>query len=269
MNKATVYWSSLSSIRVIPILLFIMLLVTSCDFPGFGQKPACGQSVLKIGDITYEIKETKTKSDGSLKISQKTPDIAYWVNQTATNYVFALSPTAENLALQTMNPEQAVLTWENCNSSTYVLTAPQAGIPDMNTLLDQSFSGITIFVQKDGSGFVIRGELSGEEIQSFDTPDPSAIQAEISLLETIPAADTTTIKVNVSITNNGQTITLTSNDVSLLIHDSIAIPLNSEPALPKEIASGATETLSFTFAYPNEPGAILRVFDVEYELEGY
>jgi len=269
MNKAITRPSLLSPMRAIPFLLGIMLLITSCDFKSLWQKPPCGKSVLQIGDTTYQIKETRTKADGSLKISSNTPDIAYWVNQTNTNLVFALSPTAENLSLQNTNPDKAIVTWANCNSSTYTLSAPQAGVSDMNTLLDQSFSGITIFVQNEAGDFMIRGEFIGEEIQAFDTPDPSAIQAEISLLETIPSADKTTIKVNVSITNYGQNITLTSNDVSLLIHDSISMPLGSEPALPKEIASGATETFSFTFTYPNTPGATLKVFSAEYELEGY
>ena len=270
MKKSLNCLASLSFRRIIPLFIILAVVTTSCQIPFIGQKPPCGQSVLQIGETTYQIKETKTKSDGSLKIPSNIPDIAYWINQTDTNLVFALSPTPENLALQNINPEQAIVTWENCNSSTYILTAPQAGVPDMDTLLDQSFSGITIFVQDSNSGFVIHGEFIGEEIQVFDTPDPSEMLAEISLLETIPSADKTTIKVNVSVANYGQAnITLTSNDVSLLIRDSIFMPLTSEPTLPIEIAPGATETISFAFAFPNAPGATLKVFSAEYELEGY
>ena len=260
----------LTFIHLIPLVVSLTILITACDFPGFGQKPPCGQSVLQIGEVIYQIKETKTKSDGSLKISSDTPDIAYWVNQTDTNHVFALSPTSENLALQNTNPDEAIVTWANCNSSTYTLSAPEAGVPNISTLLDQSFSGITILVQNGNAGFVIHGEFMSEEIQAFNTPDPSSIQAEISLLETIPSADKTTIQVSVSILNNGQTdITLTPNDVSLLIRDSIVMLLNSNPPLPKEIAVGVTETFSFTFTYPTVPGATLKVFSVEYELDGY
>jgi hypothetical protein len=190
------------------------------------------------------------------------------VNQTEVNYIFALSPTPENLALQKTQPKEATVKWENCNSSTYTLSTPQAGVPGMTSLLDQSFSGITIFIQDDNNGFVIRGEFIGEEIQVFDTPDPSEIQAEISLLETIPSTDKKTLKVSVSIANYGQSaITLTADEISLLANGSAAAPLTSDPALPKEIASGATENFAFTFAYPAAPGATLKILSVEYELE--
>jgi hypothetical protein len=246
-----------------------VILLTGCQLP-FGEKPPCGQSVLQVGERTYQIKEIETRADGTLNVPGNKVGIAYWVNQTATNQVFALSPTPENLALQTTNPEQATVTWANCNSSTYTLAAAQAGVPDMTTLLDQSFSGITIYVEQDGSGFVIRGEFMGEEIQAFDTPDPNSIQAEISLLETIPAADRSTLTVSVSITNVGQAgITLTTNDVALLLNETRSQPSQSDPALPKEIAPGATETFHFTFDYPAAPGATLHVLTVEYELEGY
>jgi len=249
----------------------MILITASCQFPNFGENPPCGQSTLQIGEIIYQIKEIKTKSDGSLKISSNTPDIAYWVNQTDTNQVFALSPTVENLALQNTNPEKAIVTWENCNSSTYTLFAPQTGLPDMNTLLDQSFSGITIIVQNNNDGYVIHGELIGEEIQAFDTPDPSSIQAEISLLETTTSADGKTIRVEVSILNNGQSpITLSTSDISLTPENATAVALEtSEPALPKEIKVGATETIYLTFLRPSTPTAILKIFSVEYELDGY
>jgi len=256
---------------LIPLLVILTILITSCDFPGFGRKPPCGQSVLQIGEVIYQIKETKTKSDGSLKISSDTPDIAYWVNQTDTNLVFALSPIPENLALQNTNPDEAIVTWANCNSSTYILSVPQAGLPDMKTLLDQSFSGITIFVQNDNDGFVIHGEFIGEEIQAFDTPDPSSIQAEISLLETTTSADGKTIRVEVSILNNGQLpITLSTSDLSLTPENATVIALeSSEPILPKEIKTGATETIYLTFLRPSTPTATLKIFSVEYELDGY
>lgn len=251
--------------RVLTILFILAILVASCDMPFQEKKPPCEESTLKIGDIVYRIKEIKTKSNDFLKIPSNTPDIAYWVNQTDINHVFALSPTAENLSLQNANPEQAILTWDNCNSSTYVLSAPQAGTSDMNKLLDQSFSGITIFVQ---DGFVIRGEFIGEEIQVFDTPDPSAVQAEISLLETTASADKATISVMISIANVGtSTIKVTSNDVSLLVGETSASPLASDPTLPQEIAPGATKAFSFTFTLPNTPGATLKIFSAEYELE--
>jgi hypothetical protein len=233
-------------------------------FPGEGCSPS-----LVLGTRSFEIRTLKPGSDGSLDVPANRPNTAYWIEGTDVNYVFGLSPTPENLALETSLAagEQATVTWPNCNSSSHTLTASQAGVPDRNTLLDQSFSGITIFVQGD-NGFVIHGELASEEILTFNTPDPSSIQAEISLLETIPSADKTTVTVKVSIANYGQdSITLTPNDVSLAVRDSNVAPLGSEPTLPKEIAPGAAETFAFTFGYPPELGATLNVYGAEYELD--
>jgi hypothetical protein len=271
MKNSHIRFSIFSFLRFALLLTTLTLFTASCQFPSFGEKTPCGQSTLQIGQTIYQIKETKTKSDGSLKISSNTPDIAYWVNQTDTNQVFALSPASKNLALQNTNPDKAVVTWANCNSSTYTLSAPQTGLPDMNTLLDQSFSGITIFVQNGNDGFVIHGELMGEEIQAFNTPDPSSIQAEISLLETTTSADGKTIRVEVSILNNGQApITLSISDVSLTPENATAVALEaSEPALPKEIKVGATETIYLTFPRPATPTATLKIFSIEYELDGY
>lgn len=271
MKNSPVRFSIITFLRFVSLLTVLTLFTASCQFPSFGEQPPCGESTLQIGDAKYQIKETNTKSDGFLKIPSNTPDIAYWVNQTETNQVFALSPTSENLALQNKNPEKAIVTWENCNSSTYTLSAPQTGLPDMNTLLDQSFSGITIFVQNSNDGFVIHGEFMGEEIQAFDTPDPSSIQAEISLLETTTSTDGKTIRVEVSILNSGQSpITLSTSDISLTPENATALALEtSEPALPKEIKVGATETIYLTFIRPATPTATLKIFSAEYELDGY
>jgi hypothetical protein len=140
-------------------------------------------------------------------------------------------------------------------------------------LLDQSVSEITIFVQPDSAtaGFVVKGKLMGETITTFNTPDTTAIQAEVSLLETTTSTDGKTIRVSISILNNGGSpITLSNSDVSLTPESAAAMALeSSEPALPKEIKVGATETLYLTFARPSTPTATLKVFSAEYELEGY
>src|SRR4030095_7825890 len=127
--------------RLYIVFILFALGVTACRF---GEKPPCDQSVLKIGTNTYQIKSIETKKDGTLKIPSDTPDKAYWVDKTEINYVFALSPTENNLALQNslQMDESASITWENCNTVTFKLSAPQVGVPDRSSLLDQSTSGI-------------------------------------------------------------------------------------------------------------------------------
>jgi len=231
----------------------------------------CDENTLKIGAATYRVETIPPPTGGTLNIPPDTAGAAYWIQGTESNPVFALSPAAENLALQNSQGEQVIFTRENCNATSYTLAAAQAGLPDMPTLLDQSASGITIFVQaSDGGGFVMRGELTGEEIKEFESPDVTAVQAEISLLETTTSADQTTIQVKVSILNTGKIpLTLTAKDVALLVDSAITAPQRSEPVLPREVATGATETFTFTFARPTTTTAILKILSIEYDLEGY
>ena len=87
----------------------------------------------------------------------------------------------------------------------------------------------------------------------------------------MPSADGKTIRVGVSILNNGQSaITLTANDVSLAYENTAPVaPASAEPALPLEIKPGTSEAIYFVFPRPSSPSATLKIFSVEYELEGY
>jgi len=242
--------------------------------PKFFPKNGCTATLL-LGANQYSIKTIKPKSDGTLSVPNNHPDTAYWVEGTDINYVFGLSPMANNLSLETSLKagDEATIIWDNCNSTKYSLSSPQPGAPNNAALLDQSVSEITVFIQPDSStaGFVIKGELLGEIITTFNTPDPAEIQAEVSLLETTTSADGKTIRVDISILNNGQSpITLSASAISLTSENATAITLEiSEPALPLEIKPGAAETIHLTFPLPSTPIATLKIFSAEYELEGY
>jgi hypothetical protein len=233
-------------------------------------KQGCNPATLTLGEKQYIIKKIQLKSDGTLKVLSNREGTAFWVEGTNTNQVLALSPITNNLALETSLKagDKAIVTLANCNSTTYTLSAPQKGVLDLSALLDQSVSEITIFIQADSftTGFMVKGELAGETISTFNTPDPSEMQAEISLLETTTAADGKTIRVGVSILNTGQSpITLTANDVSL----SSVTSVSAEPVLPLEIKSGVSETVYFVFPRPSSEAATFKVFSAEYEIEGY
>src|SRR5262245_18025518 len=150
--------------------------------------PACVQPTLTLGTAKYRIQSLARAADGSIAVPADSPDVAYWIDGTQPNYVFALSPAQNNLALKTTlkNGDTATITWDNCNSTKYSLSSLQQNVPNNATLLDQHASEITVFVQPDSStaGFMIKGELMGETITTFNTPNPAEIQAEVSLLET-------------------------------------------------------------------------------------
>lgn len=253
--------------------------VTTAGIPTLSVAPPdCGTPTLMIGTVSYQIQTFDPAPDGSLTVPSGTPGVAYWVRGTDLNRVFVLDSSPENLALLSSLSAggEVTVTLANCNSSTHALAAPQQGILNAASLPDQAAEGVTLFFQTDasGSGYVLSGDLTGEEINVFNLPPTSAgteLQAEISLLNTIPSADGTTLQVEVSILNYGGTaFTVTANDVTLALEASVAFsPLESNPSLPKEIQPGATETFTFTFPRPPTPTATLKVFTVEYDLEGY
>ena len=242
----------------------------------FVPTPDCGPATFVLGPTTFQIQTINPAADGSLSVPPDTSGVAYWVDATNINYVFVLSPTADNLSLISSLTAGTIAkaTWSNCNSTTYNLFAPEQGPASVSTLLNQSTSGITVFLQSDPStaSLVIRGELTEEQISTINTPAAGTeIQAEISLLETTTSPDGTTIRVRISIQNYGASpFTLSISNVSLTSQDGTAlIMVNSEPLLPKEISAGSTETVYFTFPRPSSPIATLKILEIEYELEGY
>jgi len=237
----------------------------------------CGVPTLLLGSSPFQIETIQPGADGTLSVPSGKPGIAYWIDGTNLNYTFVLSPTPANLAVMpTLTTGSAAkVTWSNCNSTTYTLSAAEPASFSGSALPDQSVEGITVFFQSDasGAGFVLRGELTEEQISAFDTPVPgdAEIQAEIALLETTTAPDGGSIRVGVSIQNYGATaFTLSGTDVTVTQQDGTTVSmLSSEPPLPKPIAPGTIETIYFFFSRPASPTATLKLLTVEYELEGY
>ena len=242
----------------------------------FFPTPDCGSPTLTIGSTTFQIQNISTAADGTVSLPPDTSGVAYRVEGTDLQYIFMLSPTQENIALIASLPEgtTAKATSSNCNAMTFTLSAPQPGTFETISLPDQSTASMALYVQTDatGNGLVTSGGVTEEQISTFSTPDLSqGVQAEIGLLETTASQDGTTIQLKVSVYNFGTTpFSLTTNDVSLTPAGGTPLAMvSSQPALPREIAPGKTEEFTFTFPRPATPTAILKVFTVEYDVEGY
>lgn len=269
-------------------LLFIALVLslTACKAPLFGPTPFptlfvptpdCGSPTLVLGTATFQIQNLTPAADGALIMPTDTSGMVYWVDGTNTNYVFVFGPTSDNISLASALTAgtTAKVTLKNCNSTTYSLSAPQQATLNGSRLPDQSTEGITVFFQTDssGAGTMFSGELTEQQISTFNTPvaGGSEVQAEIGILETTTSPDGKTIKIGVSIYDwGGVAITLSANNVSLTQPDGATLTMiSSEPALPKEIKSTETEKIFFTFPRPASPTATLKIFTVEYDIEGY
>ena len=235
----------------------------------------CGDARLQIGTNFLTIKAIKKNSGNNLSIPADTSGIAYWVEGSDINYVFGVSPTANNQTLfaEVREGDIATVTWENCNTSIYALSLVQPGNPDITALLDQSNTQISIFIPGDATfaGLVINGELQGDTLISFNTPDASSMLVEISFLGTTASPDQTTINVSVSVNNFGKSsIKLTAEDVSLTPEGGFPLsPINIDPSTLKGIKPGATETITFTFPRPPTTTATFKIYTIEYILDGY
>lgn len=243
----------------------------------FVPTPDCGSSTLTIASTVFQIQTVQLAADGSIPTLPAKEGVVAWVEGTDAVLFFLLNPTQTNRALIASLQEgsAAKVTWQSCNSMTFSLSAPQPGTWVTNYLPDQSTAGISIFLLPDANeaGLVVGGSLVEEQIVNMGTPSSSGseIQAEISLLETTTAADGSTLRVGVSILNSGPSaISLSNNEISLTQPDATLLNLLlSEPTLPKEIAPGTVETFYFTFPRPATSTATLKVFTVEYELDGF
>jgi len=241
------------------------------------QTPACVGSTLQIGDTTIHYETTWLSSDGSTNIPVINPAPAYRIGSSEDNYLFALTRTQTNLNLfnSLKGGEEAIITFDNCNSATFVLSVPQSGTPSNEMLLDHSTTWIIIYIPASGSsaGSTVRGELVEEIFKPFETAEPGeyVIDAEVSLLETTTSADEKTIQVTISVLNYGSVPFTISVDDVLINPEGIA-PLSiisSEPSLPQEIKPGESKNIILEFPRPVPPTAVLKIFNIEYDLENY
>ena len=299
MNKPTFFFRRSRWIRSAQLIIFLGILIgtTSCGLPFqqsgsseptpaipvntiptiFVPTPDCGSSTLVIGSITFQIQTIQPTADGTFIVPPDTEDVAYWVEGTNSNYVFLLSPTARNQILRTAitTGDLAAIFWTDCTVASFAVSGTEAGQLNDPALLDQSEAGISIFIQTDPSaaGIVIRGKAPEETISKLDTPQPdeSGVLAEISLLDTLVSSDGANINISVSIRNYGQTaFTVSGNHVSLTPENSATLEMiSSDPRLPEKIGAGDTKTFTFTFPRPTTPTALLKVFTVEYDVDGY
>jgi hypothetical protein len=234
----------------------------------------CGSEVLVIGTSSLPIQYLSPTVDGPLRVSSDTGGLAYWVEGTDRHPLFILGPAPENFALMSTLSVGSTVTviGVDCNSSTYNLSAPVAG--SVTTPLGSSiFDGLTLFIQTDlsGAGFLYQGTLTEQEVSVFSTPVPSDVQAEIGLLETTLSPDAASIRIGISIYNFGSsTIKLAANDVTLTPAGGVPLGMQkSEPRLPEKIDATETKTFYFTFPRPAAQTATLKIFTVEYDIEGY
>lgn len=259
------------------IVLFTLLvfIISSCQsFSSVNHvtpapSPQCVQPALTLGSMKYEIKPISREPNTFPEISKPKKDVAYWVEDTTVNYVFALSPTKDNLALNTVlkTGDPTVINWADCSKDEYAVQSMET-IPSGNQkIFDQTSGGITIYVPGDSSTLVIRGERPTVQPAETAAPVPtSEFQVDISLLDS-PPADSQTVKIALEITNRGsKAISVDQEDISLTVNSNPEVfPSSTEPVLPQELKPGVPLQIIVTFPKPQASSAILRIFDTTFD----
>ena len=124
----------------------------------------CGSETLIVGSTTFQIQDLTPASDGSFTVPADTSGVAYLFETPEGNYLIILSPTPENISLQTtLTPENtAKITWADCSSKTFSLSAPEPNPVNISLLPSLLTSGLTIFFETDtsGNGMIVRGEVN-------------------------------------------------------------------------------------------------------------
>jgi hypothetical protein len=241
------------------------------------QTPSCTGASLQLGTTSWSLESIQLDADGSADVPADTPGVAYWIQNLANNTVFALSPTQENLDLLSalQGGEQATITWQDCNTARFALLAPQYGTPDTDIFADQSMVGLVVYLPESDAfpAMWVKGGLAGETIITPPTPAPyvGEVNAEISLLDSSTSKDLKTIQVVISILNYGsEPISLTTGDISLTPEDESPLQISSsDPQLPQVIGPAESREFTLIFVRPDTAVATLKIFTVEYDLEGY
>ena len=146
------------------------------------KTPTCSGATLQLGTSSWSLESIQRAPDGTVNVPDRYPGVAYWIENLNNNTVFALSPTPENVAfLSSLQAgEEAILTWENCNSATYFLSAPQPIEQAINILANQSPTSMVVYVPGSQStpGLLVQGDLTGETITSPPTYEPGSLRGQ-------------------------------------------------------------------------------------------
>jgi hypothetical protein len=241
------------------------------------QVPLCEDLTLQAGSASWQIESVERAADGSVNVPDDTAGIAYWVRDPGAVYLFAISPTQGNLDIFTnlQAGEQAILTSKDCDGVKYVLSAPQPGDPVQEISVDQSASGMIIYIpgSSAGLGEFIQGELVGVSIGSLAEarPAPADAKVDISLLSIYTPTDGIHLQVVVSILNTGTT-PITVSDRDFILAPTNAPPLGliqSYPSLPTKISPDEVITFNLVFQRPSTLTATLHIFSQQFDLSDY
>ena len=132
--------------------------------------------------------------------------------------------------------------------------------------------GLLVGLMLRQSGFrlslpALQRQVTPTQISTLVSPEPTLVnpsQLDMLFLKSSVSPDQATITVEIRLTNKGANpITLTNDDLSVTPENGTSSPPSAViPALPQQIAPGASLTISISFPKPTAPSVILKILDL-------
>lgn len=231
----------------------------------------CGEPKLLLGDLTLRVASAAPGEGGVLPAAPQEADVALWVEGSQPNYLMLLN-VAHRATLAALQPGAPVsVMWGDCSKEEYVLQEISERASLRLAELNQSRAGVALFIPLDasGRGWLLQSARPEPPTQAApEAAEPAGLQADIVFLETIPSADGQTLRLVLEITNTAAApLALAAQDFSLAPDGAPEQPpLSAEPALPLEIAPGASLRLTLVFPHPGGDSALFRLKDFTADL---
>jgi len=233
----------------------------------------CEKPLLSVDGKEFEIKSLAFKSSTPPQIPAESGQYAYWLENTASPYIFILKPSSENIALigALAQGKSLDITWADCEREEFLVGKVEVGLLLTPNFFQQTSNGAMLYIPSNAvtAGIVVKAVRHVENSLTEPLPtDASTTPVDVEFLIISTPAGQSVIGFSLKLTNRGnQDLTLGAGDLTLTGQDgTAATPSKMEPALPLAIPAGGSVNLTCVFLRPQGSSAILRVFDITSEI---
>lgn len=236
--------------------------------------PARCELALEIAGQTYPVQAIPPSSTGNWKLPAD-EGRAFWVEGTNrhTFFLLPLNPANQTLLHSLQAGDTAAFTSRRCITTIFRLSKFTEGAPNPAGQLDQNSTRITVYMPASSEfpGYVLEGSQQGEELRRASTPNPDTQQLTISFEGILASSNDSAVTLRVKIKNNAKNaVRVDTADAFLTPNGSGPLDtLSTEPGLPLLLKPGGTQEIRLIFPHPSMPSATLRIFNAEFQVDGY
>jgi len=238
--------------------------------PAAARTEQCGEPMMVFATAIFTIQMLEP---GVASLPQGAEGFVFRYPREGYTFAFGSTPASLELVSGIQSGDLVTITEADCSTVTFALSSPGTAAA-IDPAQDAAPAGEIVLMFEDtadGASIVVHGRsLAIEPIATDAPPAAGEIEAEISLIETVPSADGSALQVRAAVRNYGSgSFVLSRDDVHLIAGDTLSAPLKTEPALPHTFKPGTRMEFVFTFPRPSRPEPSLQIFTAEVLIEGY